>query len=289
MTTDFCLEGVHFRREWHPAHAVGHRCLTRGLSDIAATGGEPSAAFLSLALPADLDQKWVDGFFDGMLELASSVKIELAGGDIAESPRGVLADIMVLGTVPSGGAVLRSGAQPGDRLFVTGELGGPSFVLAEMFEQPKKKWKPEAYPSHFYPQPQLAIGRYLREKGIASAMIDISDGMSTDLSHICNESGVGATVHENAVPRATVGKHEVGLTFALHGGDEYQLLFTAPQGKRVPNEIAGVPVTHIGYINEVPELLLEHENGYCTELLPEGWEHFSSDRLSAARMRRRRR
>lgn len=289
VTTDFCLEGVHFRREWHPANAVGHRCLVRGLSDIASMGGEPSAAFLSLALPADLQQKWVDEFFNGLLELAGRFKLNLAGGDIAESPNGVLADIMVMGTVPSGKAILRSTAQPGDRLFVTGELGGPSFVLAEMFQQPKKKWKPQAYPSHFYPEPQLAVARYLRDKGIASAMIDISDGLSTDLAHICNESGVGATVHESAVPRATVGRHEVGLTFALHGGDEYQLLFTSPQGKRVPGEIAGVPVTHIGYVTPERELMLEHDNGYATELLPEGWEHFGSDRLSAARMKRRRR
>lgn len=288
VTTDFCLEGVHFRQEWHPAEAVGHRCLVRGLSDIAAMGGEPASAFLSLALPVNLPQKWVDNFFQGMLALAAKWKVTLTGGDIAESPRGVLADITVIGTVPSGKAILRSGAQPGDRLFVTGELGAPAWVLAEMFEQPKKKWRPSDFPAHFYPEPQLAVARYLRDKGIASAMIDISDGLSTDLTHICEESAVGAVVHETAVPRATVGRHEVGLTFAMHGGDEYQLLFTSPQGKRVPGEIAGVQVTHIGYITPEREVTVEHENGYVTELIPEGWEHFESQRLSAARARRRR-
>jgi thiamine-monophosphate kinase len=296
VTTDFCLEGVHFRREWHPADTVGHRCLVRGLSDIAAMGGEPNAAFLSLALPADTQQKWVDEFFNGFLSLAAQAKVELAGGDIAESPRGVLADITVVGSVPTGKAILRSGAQPGDRLFVTGELGGPSFALAQMFEQPKKKWKPSAFPSHFFPKPQLQVARYLRDKGIASAMIDISDGLSTDLAHLCEESRVGAMVHEEAVPRATVGRHEVGLTFALHGGDEYQLLFTSPQGKRVPSEIAGVPVTHIGYMTFQSEgMMIEHSRlsntdpYMATEFIPEGWEHFGSDRLSAARMKKRRR
>jgi thiamine-monophosphate kinase len=288
VTTDFCIEGVHFRREWHPAHAVGHRCLVRGLSDIAAMGGEPAAAFLSLAMPADLPQKWVDEFFDGLLALAATAKVQLSGGDIAESPSGILADIMVIGSVPTNKAILRSGAQPGDRIFVTGELGGPSFVLGKMFEQPKKKWRASAFPSHFYPQPQLAVGRYLRDKGIASAMIDISDGLSTDLAHICDESQSGAVIHTNAVPRATVGRHEVPMSFALHGGDEYQLLFTSPQGKRVPAEIAGIPVTHIGYMIPEQELLIEHENGYTTELVPEGWEHFESDRLSAARARKKR-
>src|SRR5205823_11499003 len=109
-TTDFSLEDVHFRRDWHPPESVGHRCLARGLSDIAAMGGNPVAAFLSLALPAKLPQKWVDQFLRGLLALAKRFNVKLAGGDTAESPNGVLADIVVVGTVPKGNAILRSGA-----------------------------------------------------------------------------------------------------------------------------------------------------------------------------------
>lgn len=281
VTTDFTLEGVHFRREWHPADAVGHRCLTRGLSDIASMGGEPVAAFLSLAVPAEMEQSWIDDFFAGLHALANTFNIPLAGGDIAQSPRGIMADITVMGAVPKGKAIYRSGAKDGDRLFVTGELGAPVALLKQMFENPEKKFRAKSYPAHFYPMPQIAVGRYLRERGLATAMIDISDGLSTDLSHICEESGVGAIVNRTAIPRASVGRHEVPLKDALHGGDEYQLLFTCPPGKRLPKEIAGVAVSHIGYITPdkgevmlTPDVLQEGA-GYPTELVPGGWEHFT--------------
>ena len=292
VTSDFSLEGVHFRREWHPAEAVGHRCLTRGLSDIAAMAGEPVAAFLSLALPGDLAQKWVDEFLDGFLKLAREFGVTLAGGDIAQSPAGVLADIMVVGAVPQGKAILRSGAKPGDHLYVTGELGAPSAMLERMMQSPKKKFRVSESPAHFHPQPQVKVGRYLRDKQIASAMIDISDGLSTDLTHLCDESGVRAEVQAEAIPIGSIGKHEVSLQNALHGGDEYQLLFTAPANKRVPAEIAGVPISHIGYIEaarkDLPKVLLfegnDAEFGY--ELHPKGWEHFREQRPRGSKRRK---
>src|SRR5208337_4398437 len=114
VTTDFSLEGIHFRREWHSAESVGHRCLARGLSDIAAMGGKPVAAFLSLALPRDLKHSWLSRFTRGLLTLARRYDVILAGGDTAESPNGILADIVLVGAVPKGRAVLRSGARPGD-------------------------------------------------------------------------------------------------------------------------------------------------------------------------------
>lgn len=276
VTTDFSLEGVHFRREWHPADAVGHRCLTRGLSDIAAMGGEPLAVFLSLALPADLPQRWADQFVKGMLALARRFGVTLAGGDTAQSPAGVLADITVVGSVPAGQAILRSGARPGDSIFVTGELGAPVALLEQMFANPERKFRAASFLAHFYPEPRIAVGRQLRTKKLASAMIDISDGLSTDLRHICESSGVGATIIERALPIASLGRHEVERRHALHGGDEYQLLFTAAPARRVAKEIAGVLITRIGYINEGNEILIEHENGYTTELEAGGWEHFSS-------------
>lgn len=134
ITTDFSLEGVHFRREWHPPDSVGHRCLARGLSDIAAMGGEPTAAFLSLALPADLPQNWVDRFLTGLLRLARQFNVQLAGGDIAVSLGGVLADIIVVGRVPAGQAFLRSKAHPGDSIYVTGELGSAAWTLQQLRE-----------------------------------------------------------------------------------------------------------------------------------------------------------
>ncbi|HET7442608.1 MAG TPA: thiamine-phosphate kinase, partial [Terriglobales bacterium] len=174
ITTDFSLEGIHFRRDWHPPEVVGHRCLTRGLSDIAAMGGKPIAAFLSLALPAKLPQNWVDGFMRGFLELARKFGVPLAGGDTAESPAGILADIVVLGSVPRGTAVLRSGAKPGDHIYVTGKLGASAAVIEMLRGQTKRKLRPTDFPAHFSPTPRVTIGRILREKKIASAMIDIS-------------------------------------------------------------------------------------------------------------------
>jgi thiamine-monophosphate kinase len=279
VTTDFSLENVHFRRAWHPAESVGHRCLTRGLSDIAAMGGEPVAAFLSLALPPTLSQRWVDGFVRGLLNLAADFKVTLAGGDTAESPGGVMADIVVLGSVPKGKAILRSGARPGDRIYVTGELGASAATLRLL--SGKKKLKPTDFPRHFYPVPRIKVGRFLREKRLGSAMIDISDGLSTDLGHICEESGVGAEIRAEAIPVAVIGKPagEVDLRFALHGGEDYELLFTAPRGKGVPSRIAGVAVTQIGEVTRERKVVLERD-GVKKELPPQGWEHFKRARTT---------
>jgi thiamine-monophosphate kinase len=276
VTTDFSLEGIHFRRDWHPPGVVGHRCLTRGLSDIAAMGGEPVAAFLSLALPAKLPQRWVDGFLEGFLELGRKSGVPLAGGDTAESPSGILADIVVVGSVPRGKAILRSGARVGDGIYVSGELGASAAVIDTLRRQPGKKLRAVDFPRHFYPRPRIELGRALREKGLATAMIDISDGLSTDLAHLCEESGVGARVEREMIPCAMIGDAgEAQLDFALHGGDDYELLFTAPPGKRVPAQIAGVPITQIGHITRGKNVVLITK-GAGVLLEPRGWEHFQS-------------
>jgi thiamine-monophosphate kinase len=275
VTTDFSLEGVHFRREWHPPDSVGHRCLARGLSDIAAMAGEPITAFLSLGLPRDLPQKWVDAFVRGLLKLAGDYGVSLAGGDTAESPAGVLADIIVLGSVPRGKAVLRSGARPGDRIYVTGGLGASAATLKLLFAG-KSRIRPRDFQRHFYPNPQIEAGRFLRENNLASAMIDISDGLSTDLAHICEESGVGAEILEEAIPKARIGRpaREVDLRFALHGGEDYELLFTVRRGRRVPSQVAGVPIAEIGQITDDRKVTLINQHGVGQELRPQGWEHF---------------
>jgi thiamine-monophosphate kinase len=145
-----------------------------------------------------------------------------------------------------------------------------------MRTKPKKKVKPRDYSRHFYPEPRVEVGRILREKGLASAMIDTSDGLSTDLAHLCEESGVGAEVEAVLIPRASVGKpaREVDLDLALHGGEDYELLFTARPGKRVPQHIAGVALTHIGNITRSRRIFVRNLKGIAYELEPRGWEHF---------------
>jgi thiamine-monophosphate kinase len=274
VTTDFTIEKVHFRRDWHRPELVGRRCLTRGLSDIAAMGGEPRAAFLSLAVPGDVPQKWVDRFLKGLLDLAEEFKVPLAGGDTAQSAGGIQADIVVVGSVPRGKAVLRSGAKAGERIYVTGELGGSAAALARLEES-----KPlgAEYVRHFRPQARVAVGQWLRQQGVASAMIDVSDGLSTDLEHICQESHVGAEIEAEAIPRAQVGlgKKRVALELALHGGDDYELLFTSAAA--IPSEVEGVRVTRIGRTTQSAGMRLIGADGKARRLAAAGWEHFKGN------------
>ncbi len=276
LTTDFSLEGIHFRRDWHSPESIGHRCLTRGLSDIAAMGGTPVAAFLSLALPPDVSQSWVNRFTRALLALGAKYGVALAGGDTAESPAGILADIVVVGIAPEGKAVLRSGARPGNIIYVTGELGGSAAAVAEMGKKSKRKLSPRKYPRHFFPEPRIEVGRFLRENKLVTAMIDTSDGLSTDLAHICEESRVGAELESDVIPRACVGHppRTVDLDLALHGGEDYELLFTAAPDQRVPSSIAGVSITPIGRTTRARKITLIDQDGIRSELKPQGWEHF---------------
>ena len=234
-------------------------------------GGKPVAAFLSLALPAKLPQRWVDGFMEGFLALAKKFSVPLAGGDTAQSPSGVLADIVVIGSVPRGKAILRSEAKPGDRLYVTGTLGGSVAAFNRL--RRGERLRPRDFSEHFSPTPRIAIGQYLREHRMASSMIDLSDGLSTDLSHLCEESRVGALIHADALP--TIDNSPESLASALHGGEDYELLFTAPRNRRIPRKIAGVTVTEIGEIltSRRSQMWLESE-GLRVPLKPKGWEHF---------------
>lgn len=267
ITTDFGLENVHFRRDWHPADSAGHRCLTRGLSDIAAMGGDPLAVFLSFALPVDLPQRWADGFMRGLLKLAAKFKLPLAGGDIAQSPGGgVLADIIVIGSAPRGQALLRSGARPGDAIYVTGVLGRSAAVIQQL--RRGRKLRVAQNRAYFYPEPRIAVGRALRR--FATAAIDLSDGLSTDLSHICEESGVGAVLYAESVPVAK----GASLELALHGGEDYELLFTAAPRTRIADQIAGIRVTRIGEIIRGNRAFLADRQGRRRPLPARGWEHF---------------
>lgn len=270
VTTDLTLEKVHFRRDWHRPDVVGRRCLTRGLSDIAAMGGVPQAAFLSIALATDVPQKWVDRFFTGLLGLANEFKVPLAGGDTAQSAGGIQIDIVVVGSAPKGKAVLRSGARPGDQIYVTGELGGSAAALARMAQGRTVGMEGAR---QFHPKPRIAAGQWLRRRGVPSAMIDVSDGLSTDLEHICRASHVGAEIEAGLIPRARLGEGRkvVGLDLALHGGEDYELLFTS--SKAVPKVVAGVRVTRIGRITEASGMRLIEAEGQPRKLSAGGWEH----------------
>jgi thiamine-monophosphate kinase len=275
MTTDLCIEDVHFRRKWHPAQSVGHRCLARGLSDIAAMGGEPLACFLSLGLPSKLPQSWVNGFLRGLEALARKFGVQLAGGDTSAAPA-ITADIVVAGRVPAGKALLRAGARPGDRIFVSGELGGSAASLRRLYSG--KRIPATRSNRHFYPEPRLELGQWLRKRGLATALIDLSDGLSVDLAHICQESGVSALVDASRIPVAK----GADLRHALHGGEDYELLFTAPVKKKVPPRIAGVNITEIGVIKRSSyykaAIMILEENGREQPLEPRGWQHFSKSR-----------
>ena len=271
-TTDLCLEDVHFRREWHPARSVGHRCLARGLSDIAAMGGEPLAAFLSLGVPPRLPQRWMDEFLRGLLHLAHRFKVTLAGGDTSAAQK-ITADILVLGTVPAGEALLRSGARPGDRIYVTGKLGGSAAVLKRLFAGEKVA----AARNHFYPEPRIETARHLRSAKLATAMIDLSDGLSVDLAHICQESGVSAIIEASAIPVA----RGAALDLALHGGEDYELLFTAGAKEQIPQKLAGVSITQIGTIlaraSGRSEVRIKDATRRISALKAAGWQHFAKN------------
>lgn len=216
FTTDMLIEDVHFRRSTHPPEAAGHKALARGLSDIAAMGGEPRFCLLSLAVPAWADRKWIDRFYTGLLKLADRTGTPLAGGDLAKAER-MSCDIVVCGAVPRGKALLRSGARPGDRIFVSGRLGASALGLSTLG---RSKGRGLAWKRHLYPEPRLDLGRALR--GRATSAMDLSDGLSLDLHRLCLASGAAAEIDSPPVyPGA-------GVERSLHGGEDYELLFTLP-------------------------------------------------------------
>jgi thiamine-monophosphate kinase len=288
VTTDLSIAGRHFRMDWHPPESVGHRTLARGLSDLAAMGARPVAAFLSLGIPRNLTVKkgrggsWIERFYNGLFRLADANRTPLAGGDLAESPV-ALADIVLIGAVAAGKALRRVGARPGDRLYVTGALGAAAAGLAKLAEwkakPPSWRWtSPERVPSglaaHLYPRPRISQGLALMGRGLASAAIDLSDGLSTDLAHICEESGVAAVIQAELIPVAK----GASLGQALHGGEDYELLFAAPASVRMPRSLGGITITQIGQTTRLqpgkPSVTIA-TGAAAQPLSPRGWQHFT--------------
>ena len=287
VTTDSFLEGVHFLRNVHSPHSVGYKALARATSDIAAMGARPRYFFLTLALPEECTGAWFDGFLKGMGQAARRFGLTLAGGDTTRFPS-VLAAMTVIGEVEPGRAILRSGARPGDILFVSGRLGEAELGLRLIQKGLHKRGRYKGLlRKQTYPEPRLALGEWLADRKYATAMIDTSDGLSTDLGHICEASGAGARVFAGKLPLVKVPPElqREGfdpLRLALHGGEDYELLFTVPKrlAGSLPGTIAGVPVTAIGEITSQRKVLLVDAPGRSSPLRPGGWEPFREKRQS---------
>jgi thiamine-monophosphate kinase len=281
LTCDWFLEGTHFLRKKHTADAIGWKCLARAVSDVAAMGGIPRCFLLSLALPSDHTGRWLDEFLAGLKSASGQFRCALAGGDSTRQEL-ILINVSVIGEVRAGRAVLRSGASPADLIYVSGRLGEAEFGL-RLLRSGKTKAVGNArwLRKHLYPEARLRLGQWLAEKRIASAMMDLSDGLSSDLARLCAASGVGARIGEGKLPVAKLPPANLhgdvdSLKLALHGGDDYELLFTVPKAKTrlVPRSFEGVTLTQIGEVTRQKKIILERAGGRAEMLIPQGWDPF---------------
>ena len=271
VSTDLLVEGRHFRAGAEP-RKLGHKALAVNLSDMAAMGATPRWVTLALSLPS-VDEAWIAAFADGLFALAARFGVELIGGDTVRGPRSIC--ICILGEVPAGEALRRDGARPGDDVWVSGELGGAALALAQpgIAEAERRLHEPE---------PRVALGERLR--GRASAAIDVSDGFAQDLGHILERSGCGAQVQYERLPKcaafARIAQPKLERKYVLSGGDDYELVFTAPQAARaaidgVAREI-GVPLARVGAVRAgAPTLSIA--DGQGNEIpIARGFDHFSA-------------
>lgn len=285
LTCDWFLEGTHFLRDKHPPDAVGWKCLARAISDIAAMGGVPRCFLLSLALPVSLTGRWLDEFLRGLRRASRRFECFLAGGDTTQR-EDILINVTVIGEGRTGRAVLRSGAQPGDLLYVSGRLGEAELglLLLKHSREPASRTN-SLTRKHLYPEPRLALGQWLVTKGMVSAMMDLSDGLSSDLPRLCAASGAGARVEETTVPTVhtadcTLKSGRTPLQLALDGGDDYELLFTVPPSKArlLPRAVGAVALTPIGKITKKRGVMVVAEDGREHHLAPGGWDPFRARR-----------
>jgi thiamine-monophosphate kinase len=298
ISSDLLVEDIDFRRDTTEPNLLGHKALAVSLSDIAAMGARPRWSLLSLGVPKDVwNSGFVDAFYDGFFKLAQPYGVTLIGGDVSRTPEKVVIDSIVIGECRLDHAILRSGAQPGDQLFVTGALGDAAAGL-RLLERgarlhPEALKQPDAISSapnsvdhlllrHLRPDARVGWGLLLGDKQLATAMIDISDGLSSDLNHLCEESKVGAMIDAGRIPinhvvRELCGRRALDpLMLALHGGEDFELLFSVKSENvaKLPWRVDGVSLTRIGEITEAVEGIRIAEGSKIWNLEPGGWEHF---------------
>lgn len=297
VTTDLLVEGIDFRREATSPRLLGQKALAVSLSDIAAMGARPKWALLSLGIPPDVwDSVFIDEFYEGFFALANHYGVALAGGDVSRTPELIVIDSIVLGEARQDQAVSRAGAQADDLIFVTGALGGAAAGLrlvesgARLHSQDTHEAEADSLDAlllrQLCPEPRVGWGTVLGEERLATAMIDISDGFSSDLGHLCRESGVGALIESSHLPLdpnviELCGRRALDpLLLALHGGEDFELLFTVrPQDlSRLPKRVDGVPAIHVGAITNDPDRIRIAEGNRVWDLKPGGFDHFKSQR-----------
>ncbi len=283
LSCDAFLEGVHFLAKAHPPDSVGYKSLVRAASDLVAMGASPRYFLMTLALPASRIGTWLNGFLAGMARAARYLGMRLIGGDTTKSGS-ISISITVLGEVSRGRALTRSGARPGDLIYVTGKLGraqlGLELVRANLA---RRSGLQDVLRQHLYPRIPVKLGEWLARNQTASAMMDISDGLSTDLSRLCAASRVGARIEARRVPCVSIpaglfrGARKMdSLQMALHGGDDYGLLIAVP--RRRVNRLRRAPdfpsLTCIGEITPGRRILLVNDDGSTTALEAHGWDPF---------------
>lgn len=293
ITADLLIEEIDFRLDTTTARLLGHKALAVSLSDIAAMGARPRHALLSVGVPREIWRSdFVDEFYEGFFALAEAYGVALVGGDVSRSPERIVIDSIVLGEVARGRAVTRSGARAGDHIFVTGSLGGASAGLRLLGRGTRLRRKRSRSPEcldveelllrQLRPEPRVPWGALLGEEHLATAMIDISDGLSSDLAHLCRQSRAGAVIDAARVPVDPAVINLCGrraldpLLLALHGGEDFELLFTIrPRDLgRLPRSLGGVPVTYIGDVTSEPGRVLISEGSRVWRLEPGGFTHF---------------
>lgn len=286
VTLDTLVEGVHFDPAWHPPLQLGRKAAAVNVSDIAAMGGIPRFALLSLALPATVAPEWLDAFMDGFLGRLAEYDVALIGGDTVKSTHEMVFSITLFGEAPAGEVLCRSGALAGDLVLVSNTLGDAAagLALCQVGLGAEEKWQP-LVAAHLDPAPQVELGRVLATSGLVHSMLDLSDGLATDLAHICKESGVGAEVDADLLPvssllvEAAARCGQDSQSWALSGGEDYQLLFTvAPENKdalvALVQRQCRADLRVVGRIVEGAGVLLRESGKGAREISYQGYEHF---------------
>jgi thiamine-monophosphate kinase len=288
ITTDTQVEDVHFRRAWLTPYQIGWRAMAVNLSDLAAMGAQPFAALAAFVLPAATEEAFFERFLDGVCELGLRFGCPLVGGNLARDPAHLSLTFTLLGRVPRGKALLRSGAKAGDEIWVSGRLGGSGAGLQTFLRPIPLIDTLETILRLRYaqPQPRVHEALFLRASEQLTSMIDLSDGLAGDLGHICDESGVGAQIVAEALPlepgvcevAAALGKDP--LEYALRGGEDFELCCTAAPGALASKREEfrtrfGIDLTPIGVITAERSRQLVRGDGSHTPLLPQGFDHFS--------------